>query len=273
MTIATRSVRSIHTSIALADIKVSAVVFDVDGTLIDPASMWHAVRVVCGYAADRYNLTGPGEVVAAYRIAFHTAWNHFASTLAPLGSAHSMRRYVWHRALATVGVEPPERHLDQLVEEFLAAQLDAIHPDPYLPGLLRALADRFPLGVASNGTDAHTRAKLGRAGIRDMFTAIDCGLDDQVLKPDKELFFRSCRALAVEPSGCLYVGDDWKNDVIGARNAGLHPVWVQQRPTLVPLGPPPLGIYPTANDAVRDILRLPTSPALHQHAPKTDRLH
>jgi putative hydrolase of the HAD superfamily len=34
-------------------------------------------------------------------------------------------------------------------------------------------------------------------------------------------------ALGVAPSEAVYVGDDWRIDVCGSRDAGLNPVWIK----------------------------------------------
>jgi HAD superfamily hydrolase (TIGR01549 family) len=46
-------------------------------------------------------------------------------------------------------------------------------------------------------------------------------------KPDPAPFRRCLQSLEVDPAEAVYVGDDWRNDVCGARGAGLHAVWIQ----------------------------------------------
>lgn len=46
-------------------------------------------------------------------------------------------------------------------------------------------------------------------------------------KPDPAPFRLCLQSLEVEPAEAVYVGDDWRNDVCGARDAGLHAVWIQ----------------------------------------------
>jgi putative hydrolase of the HAD superfamily len=33
--------------------------------------------------------------------------------------------------------------------------------------------------------------------------------------------------LGIDPSEAVYVGDDWRIDVCGSRDAGLNPVWIK----------------------------------------------
>jgi len=46
-------------------------------------------------------------------------------------------------------------------------------------------------------------------------------------KPDAEPFRRCLEQLRLEPSEAVYVGDDYRIDICGARDAGLHPIWLQ----------------------------------------------
>lgn len=46
-------------------------------------------------------------------------------------------------------------------------------------------------------------------------------------KPDAEPFRLCLEQLGVDPSEAVYVGDDFRIDICGARDAGLHPVWLK----------------------------------------------
>ncbi|MFK3983016.1 HAD family hydrolase [Micromonospora sp. NPDC050397] len=249
---------------------VEAVLFDIDDTLVSSDAMWYALDVVCRFTAGKHDIAVPAALAAAYRRTYYAAWSDYSGVLAPLGSVHAIRQYMWTHALAAVGISPTDAELDQLVKALLAHQLTMIRPDPHLPGLLRALADRYPLAVVSNAAGVHAEARLAKAGLLDLFDAVICGLDDQVLKPDPEAFARCCRELGVDPGSCLYVGDDWTNDIVGARRAGLHPIWVPRHPQPLPPGQLSTPAYPNVNAAVRAILRPLGSRPLSRPSPLRD---
>ncbi len=56
-------------------------------------------------------------------------------------------------------------------------------------------------------------------------------------KPAKEFFEAVCNQLSVQPDQVLFVGDDLRNDVIGASRAGCHSAWICRQPN-VPNGVP-----------------------------------
>ncbi|RJQ55657.1 MAG: HAD family hydrolase [Desulfobacteraceae bacterium] len=48
-------------------------------------------------------------------------------------------------------------------------------------------------------------------------------------KPDPAPFRLCLERLGIPAPDVVYVGDDWRIDVCGARGAGMHPVWLQHR--------------------------------------------
>jgi putative hydrolase of the HAD superfamily len=48
-------------------------------------------------------------------------------------------------------------------------------------------------------------------------------------KPDPEPFRRCLELLGVSPGEAVYVGDDWRIDICGARSAGIFPIWLKHR--------------------------------------------
>jgi putative hydrolase of the HAD superfamily len=56
---------------------------------------------------------------------------------------------------------------------------------------------------------------------------IVAGEGDIPTKPDPVPFLMGVRKLGVEPSEAVYVGDDYRIDICGAKDAGLHSVWIK----------------------------------------------
>lgn len=116
-------------------------------------------------------------------------------------------------------------------------------PYPYTKNVLNVLKMRgYKLGViTASGKDWRRQyTKLELLGIRDMFDFIVvsgeyaekmCGDPDNQLysKPYACIFEYAARQLGVEPKDLYYVGDNAKNDVVGARNGGYTPIWIRSR--------------------------------------------
>ena len=61
------------------------------------------------------------------------------------------------------------------------------------------------------------------------FDAVVCSEDLRCYKPHPRMFEAACDALGVAPSAAMYVGDTPRLDIVGARDAGLTPVWINRR--------------------------------------------
>jgi putative hydrolase of the HAD superfamily len=102
---------------------------------------------------------------------------------------------------------------------------------------LAALAARgLRLGVVSNA-DGTVAARLCELSICQVGAGtgvpVEVVVDSHVVgveKPDPAIFGFALRAMGLEPSRCLYLGDSVRIDVAGARAAGLTPVLVTPDP-------------------------------------------
>jgi putative hydrolase of the HAD superfamily len=79
------------------------------------------------------------------------------------------------------------------------------------------------MAVVSN-SDGTAEASMKALGLRDYFDVV---IDSAVVgfaKPDPRIFQFALRALGVDASRAIYIGDLYSVDVVGARAAGIHPV-------------------------------------------------
>lgn len=96
-------------------------------------------------------------------------------------------------------------------------------------GCLAALrADGLALAVVSNSDGPHQRAKLAAAGLEGAFDAVVVSGEVGVAKPAPEIFLRAGSELGVVPAEMVHVGDKLDTDARGARDAGLHGVWLDR---------------------------------------------
>ena len=102
----------------------------------------------------------------------------------------------------------------------------AVHYDFTIP-LLKELKSRgYLLGIITNGEDYIQKAKVKLLNFSEYFDVIYyCG-DKNIQKPRPEPFLEAAEILGVSPSECVYVGDNPKHDIMGARNVGYKTVWV-----------------------------------------------
>ena len=85
----------------------------------------------------------------------------------------------------------------------------------------------YKLGIITNGSGESQRTKLSESGLASLVdTALISG-EEQVKKPDQEIFIRAAERLGVSVLECVFVGDNPESDIGGADNAGMKTVWVK----------------------------------------------
>ena len=208
---------------------IEAVLFDLDGTLVDSAAVWRrAMARTLARCYERYPvLRTLGSPEAVYD-----------SVLSPLAA----------RRGAEVGGEWDDEFLRHALRELLAehARRDDAYADevfsqyarerargtyecyPHAVPALEALRGHWPLGLITNGPSEHQRSRIEPLGLDRYFEAIAVSGELGVRKPDPAIFRHVLRALSVTPAAAVYVGDSLEADVAGAKAAGMAAVWLNR---------------------------------------------
>ena len=97
---------------------------------------------------------------------------------------------------------------------------------PGAPELLRVLAPRYELYLASNGASFVQRRRLESAGITGYFQGIFLSEEVGADKPQRA-FFEACFASIphFQKETALMVGDSLTSDIRGGKNAGIRTCW------------------------------------------------
>ena len=90
----------------------------------------------------------------------------------------------------------------------------------------RAVAERFPVGLLTNGFTEQQRAKLERFPLlADLAKTVVISEEVGAMKPQPAIFRHAMAAAGVEPGDVLYVGDSLHSDVRGGLSFGWHVAW------------------------------------------------
>lgn len=179
--------------------RLRAVIFDVDGTLVDSLDGYREAALrAAGHLRDRIS-----------RDAVRAALNHNVS--------------FWDRILAGTPEHSPAR-----VEELRAATLghwpgvlaEHVRCFPGLEATLRQLRDLgLRLGICT-GSRGESFRPLEQQGLLGLFDVVVTAADVKERKPHPEGLLRCLEVLGVEPAGAAYVGDAML-DMTAARAAGM----------------------------------------------------
>jgi putative hydrolase of the HAD superfamily len=141
------------------------------------------------------------------------------------GSEDSVWKDYFDRILRLTGVAE-----DRL--EACAAVLRGLHVEDHLwtwvqegaaDALTRVHDLGYRVGVVSNA-DGRVEDLLRRVGLADLVEFVIDSRSVGVAKPDPRIFRMGAERLGLRPEECLYVGDLYGVDVMGARAAGLVPL-------------------------------------------------
>ena len=97
--------------------------------------------------------------------------------------------------------------------------------DPGVETVLRLKERGYNVSILTNGPLVQQNAKIDAAGFRPWFSEITVSEAIGVAKPDPEAFYIACRNTGFLPEETVYVGDYGKNDIAGARAAGMPTIW------------------------------------------------
>lgn len=107
-------------------------------------------------------------------------------------------------------------------------------PLELVPGVadaLEQLGERLVCCVATNARTsgaALVGVALSRAGVRHHFKHIFASRDMGVEKPAPGFFDKVLQTVGAEPQECVMVGDDYRIDIVGAKNAGMLTIWFSE---------------------------------------------
>lgn len=110
---------------------------------------------------------------------------------------------------------------------FRAGLLERLQPMPGACALLDRLAARCPVAIATNGSVVMQRAKLAAAGLDRHVRTVVISEAIGVAKPEARFFAHAVQVLGSVPAATLMVGDHPRNDIAGAKAAGLRTCWLR----------------------------------------------
>jgi putative hydrolase of the HAD superfamily len=90
---------------------------------------------------------------------------------------------------------------------------------------LKHVADRFPVGIVTNGFLETQQKKIEVMGLDQYTNNFIITEEVGVMKPHPKVFDVATERSGAERNKILYVGDSYSSDVIGGRDAGWQTAW------------------------------------------------
>ena len=185
---------------------IEAVVFDLDGVLLDSEHVWDEVR-------ERLAKERGGR------------WHDGAQRDMMGMSSTEWSRYMHD----TIGLaESPDEINREVVQRLAAIYRQRL---PVVPGAREAverLAALWPLGLASSSNREVIELALELLGVRQLFHATVSSEEVARGKPAPDVYLEAARRLGVDPSKAAAV-EDSRNGILAAKAAGMRVVAIPNK--------------------------------------------
>jgi HAD superfamily hydrolase (TIGR01509 family) len=185
---------------------IEAVVFDLDGVLLDSEQVWDAVR----------------EQLAKER---GGRW-HDGAQRDMMGMSSREWSLYMHE---TIGLpEPPEQINQEVVQRLTASYRQDL---PAIPGAREAverLAAHWPLGLASSSNRELIDLALELLGVSNLFRATVSSEEVARGKPAPDVYLEAARRLDADPTRTGAI-EDSQNGILSAKAAGMRVIAIPNR--------------------------------------------
>jgi HAD superfamily hydrolase (TIGR01509 family) len=194
---------------------IDAVIFDLDGVLVDSEHVWDEVREqLARERGGRWHTRAQADMMGMSSV----EWSRYMHDVIRLG-------------------EQPEEINREVVERMLARYRDDL---PLLPGAVEAverLAAVYRLSVASSSNRPLIEAVLDAAGLTSSFEVTVSSEEVERGKPAPDVYLEAARRLGLQAELCAAV-EDSSNGIRSAHAAGMRVIAI------------PNTRYPPADDAL-----------------------
>jgi HAD superfamily hydrolase (TIGR01509 family) len=180
-----------------------AVVFDLDGVIVDSEQVWDEVRErYTQEVGGHYSARATREMMGMSSVEWS---NYMSEELAVPGTPEEINAAIVERMLARYGEAPP----------LIPGAVDAV----------RRIAARWPLAIASSSNPELIEVVVRAAGLGDVFEIAVSSQEVPRGKPAPDVYLEAARRLGVEPARCGAV-EDSHNGIRSAKAAGMRVVAV-----------------------------------------------
>jgi HAD superfamily hydrolase (TIGR01509 family) len=208
---------------------IAAVIFDLDGVIVDSEQVWDEVRLAyTEETGGRYGPTATRDMMGMSSL----EWSRYmADQLGVPGTPEEINAAVVRRMLARYGAEPP-----------------------LIPGaaeVVREVAERLPVAIASSSNPELIEVVIDAAGLGGLVRHAVSSQEVAHGKPAPDVYLEAAHRLGFEPASCAAV-EDSHNGILSAKAAGMFVFAVPN-----PHFPPGADVLADADVVLNSIRELP----------------
>ncbi|KAJ6852499.1 rhythmically expressed protein isoform X1 [Iris pallida] len=193
------------------EITHKAVLVDAVGTLVVPSQPMAQIYKTIG---EKYGVEySEKEILDRYRWAYEQPWGR--SRLRYVDDGRPFWQFI---VSSSTGCSDPE-YFEELYHYYTTDK--AWHLcDPEAENVFKALRKSGVKSAVVSNFDTRLRPLLQALKCDNWFDAVAVSAEVAAEKPNPTIFLKACDLLGVKPEEAVHIGDDRRNDLWGARDAG-----------------------------------------------------
>jgi 2-haloacid dehalogenase len=192
-------------------------IFDADGTIFD----FHRGEIEALKSTTRsHGISYSADLHDAYAVISAELWRLFENGEMPLIELRVVR---FERLFNETGIDLDAEHFNDDFMHALGQQTQLL---PGAEGLIKSLASRFRLLLATNGIAVVQRSRFSRSSIRRYFEDVVISDEIGVAKPQPEYMDVAFSKMGDPPKPeVLMIGDSLSSDIAGGAGYGIDTCW------------------------------------------------
>lgn len=188
--------------------EIAAVIFDMDGLIIDSEPLWRKAEIEA-FKDIGFDFTEP-------------------MCIETMGMRIDQVVHYWWKQLKWSS--PSEK---EVVDNIQSKMVKLINKEGVLlPGVLEAIkllhSKNIPIALASSSSMKLITTVLDKLQIKSFFNVIHSAENEEAGKPDPAVFLTTARLLNIEPSKCLVL-EDSKAGMEAGLNAGMRTILIPEK--------------------------------------------
>ncbi|UDN62199.1 HAD family hydrolase [Clostridioides sp. ES-W-0016-02] len=142
-----------------------------------------------------------------------------------------MHVYRIMKAFEELGNPITEKDAQNFQDEYIYQQSQITLIPEMEQALNFAKEKNINIGIITNGPSSHQRMKLKQLNIEKWVDEENIFISSEVgfSKPDINIFRLAEKFMGLDRANTYYIGDSYKNDVVGAKKAGWKSIWMNHR--------------------------------------------
>ncbi len=209
---------------------IKGILLDLDNTLYD----YETCHLAAMSASKQYAKVHLGVSCSEFINSYEQAKAYVKNTLGVNCASSHNRLLYFQKMLELMSVNPIMHGLNlynAYWDEFLAKMKLRPAAEDFIDKLRNS---NIKICICTDLTVQIQYRKLMRLNLHEKINSIVTSEEVGAEKPDKRVFALCLKKLELCASDCIFIGDDYKKDILGAKNMGIYPILINSNdPSLI----------------------------------------